>query len=100
MTTMRHTGKLVGFVCAGCIAAAPVLAGAQTARPTQPAPASESALRDSLRSALSFLASFDHGFHADYARGDPLMYSAPSFANLDLATPMSSSDVVIAKGMG
>ena len=60
-----------------------------------------SALRDSLKAALSFLASFDHGFDADYARGDRLIYTAPSFRNLDAAVAdVVSPDIVIAKGQG
>jgi hypothetical protein len=58
-------------------------------------------VRDSLRAALSFFASFDHGFHADYARGDRLMYTAPSYRNLDEAVAdVVSPDIVIAKGQG
>ena len=36
-------------------------------------------VRAALRQALTFYASFDHGFDADYARGDRSIYSAVSF---------------------
>ena len=58
-------------------------------------------LRDSLKAALSFLASFDHGFDADYAHGDRLIYTAPSFHALGAAAAdVVSPDIVIAKGQG
>src|SRR5690242_20121108 len=63
--------------------------------------ASPQPLRDSLRAALSFLASFDHGFPADYALDDRLIYTAPSYRNLDAAVAdVVSPDIVIAKGQG
>ncbi|MGH7617014.1 MAG: LamG-like jellyroll fold domain-containing protein [Gemmatimonadaceae bacterium] len=72
--------------------------GAPTSRRGERSPA---ALRDSLRAALSFFASFDHGFHADYAHGDRLMYSAASYRDLDEAmADVESPDIVIAKGQG
>lgn len=79
---------------------------ATTAAPLTPASAwaqgtPSSALRDSLKAALNFLASFDHGFDADYARGDRLIYTAPSFRDLDAAVAdVVSPDIVIAKGQG
>jgi hypothetical protein len=80
---------------------APASVAAQNA-PTPPAvPRSAAALRDTLKATLSFLASFDHGFDADYARGDRLIYTAPSFRNLDAAVAdVVSPDIVIAKGQG
>ena len=74
---------------------------AQNPAPARSPQAAAQALRDTLRTALSFFASFDHGFHADYARGDRLMYTAPAYRDLDEAMPgVSSPDVVIAKGQG
>src|SRR5689334_559772 len=71
----------------------PISLGAQAA----PAPA----LRDSLRAALSFLATIDHGFPADYALDDRIIYTAPSYRNLDAAVAdVVSPDIVIAKGQG
>ncbi len=71
----------------------PISLGAQAAPPP--------ALRDSLRAALSFLASYDHGFPADYALDDRLIYTAPSYRNLDAAVAdVVSPDIVIAKGQG
>jgi len=58
-------------------------------------------VRDTLRAALAFLASFDRGFNADYARGDRLLYTAPSYRELDMARgDVTNPDVVIAKGQG
>ena len=58
-------------------------------------------VRAALRGALTFYASFDHGFDADYARGDRSIYSAVSFAQARSATPgVANPDVVIAKGQG
>lgn len=75
------------------------LAGAQNA--ASPPPPAAQAMRDSLRAALSFFASFDHGVHADYAHGDRLMYSAPTYRDLDEAMAgVGNPDVVIAKGQG
>jgi hypothetical protein len=69
---------------------------------TSPTPdRSAAAVRDSLRAALAFFASFDHGFHADYAHGDRVMYTAPSYSTLDEAVAdVVSPDIVIAKGQG
>ena len=63
----------------------PASVAAQSTPPSQARQRSATALRDSLRAALSFLASFDHGFDADYAHSDRLMYTAPSYRNLDEA---------------
>ena len=77
------------------------LAAAQNPAPARSPQAAAQALRDTLRAALSFFASFDHGFHADYARGDRLLYTAPSYRDLDEAmADVTSPDVVIAKGQG
>jgi hypothetical protein len=74
---------------------------AQGAATSQTAQRSATAVRDSLRAALSFFASFDRGFHADYAHGDRLMYTAPSYRDLDEAlADVVSPDIVIAKGQG
>ncbi len=93
---MRDTSaRLIALAIAFATAApkAPPSVGAQGLPP--------SALRDSLKATLSFLASFDHGFDADYARGDRLIYTAPSFRNLDAAVAaVVSPDIVIAKGQG
>jgi hypothetical protein len=77
----------------------PASVAAQGAPPSRTI--SATAARDSLRAALSFFASFDHGFHADYAHGDRLMYTAPSYRDLDEAiADVVSPDIVIAKGQG
>lgn len=72
-------------------------------RPTSPPSpqAVAQAIHDTLRASLSFLASFDHGFDADYAHGDRLIYSAPSYRDIDVAVAdVRDPDVVIAKGQG
>ena len=38
-----------------------------------------------LKKALTFYVSFDEGFNADYAKGDPNMYTIPSRKQMDLA---------------
>ena len=61
----------------------------------------EQAIRDTLRSELSFFASFDHGPDADYARGDRLIYSAPTYKDIDFAVAdLPGGDIDIAKGQG
>jgi len=82
-------------------ASTPVSIGAQGAPTPQNAQRAATALRDSLRATLGFLASFDHGFDADYAHGDRLIYTAPSYSKLDAAVAdVVSPDIVIAKGQG
>src|SRR5215831_1857274 len=84
---------------AGLSMRTPVAAQATPASPT--ADRSATALRDSLRAALAFVASFDHGFHADYAHGDRVMYTAPSYSTFDEAVAdVLSPDIVIAQGQG
>ena len=101
---MRTTqNRLVGSVVAAVIAASSpaAIVAAQNAPPAQTAQRSATALRDSLKAALQFVASFDRGFDADYAHGDPLIYSAPSYSKLDAAVPeVANPDIVIAKGQG
>jgi concanavalin A-like lectin/glucanase superfamily protein len=101
---MRRTlARLVAAAVAGTTAAAfvPAIASAQNAPPSQPAQRSPTALRDSLRANLRFLATFDRSLDADYAHGDPLIYSAPSYSKLDATMPgVMNPDVVIAKGQG
>lgn len=38
---------------------------------------------------VTFFASFDNGFQADYSRGDPTLFIAPSWTNRDLFQPFS-----------
>ena len=88
--------RIVAFSVTACITAA-TPGFAQSSPPAR----SATALRDSLKATLQFLASFDHGFNADYAHGDPLLYSAPSFTKLGEAVGgVTSPDIVIAKGQG
>jgi hypothetical protein len=98
-TPVRLLGRL-GLLAACATLSSARLAAAQAASAPRPTAAAQ-ALRDTLRTALSFLASFDRGFDADYARGDRLMYSAPSYRDLDEAmADVANPDVVIAKGQG
>jgi hypothetical protein len=95
---MRNTHTRL-IALAAFVASSPV--AAQGAATPQTAQRSATAVRDSLRAALSFFASFDRGFHADYAHGDRLMYTAPSYRDLDEAlADVVSPDIVIAKGQG
>src|SRR5678815_1654856 len=89
----------LALVCATLATALP--AAAQNPAPARPPEPAARAIRDTLRAALSFLSSFDHGVHADYARGDRLMYSAPTYRELDRAMAgVTNPDVAIAKGQG
>lgn len=89
---------VLASACAMLATALP--AAAQDSSSPRPQAAAQ-AIRDTLRAALSFFASFDHGFHADYAHGDRLIYSAASFHSLDEAVAgVTTPDVVIAKGQG
>ncbi len=101
---MRDTYARLIVSAVAALAAAlgtPASGTAQNAPSPQAAARSATALRDSLRATLAFLASFDHGFDADYAHGDRLIYTAPSYAKLDAAVAdVASPDIVIAKGQG
>ena len=101
---MRHTHtRPIIAALAVLTAALPISPSlvAQNAPTPQSAQRSATALRDTLRATLSFLASFDHGFPADYALDDRLIYTAPSFGSLDAAVAeVLSPDIVIAKGQG
>lgn len=96
---MRHIATCcLRTACALLSIATIATAQNPTARPPQ---ASAQTIRDTLRAALSFFASFDHGLHADYARGDRVLYSAPSYRSLDEAiADVTNPDIVIAKGQG
>ena len=60
-----------------------------------------SGLESRLGEGLLFHASFDHGPDADFARGDAVLYTAPSYDELDRATPgIGNPDVTIAAGAG
>lgn len=56
----------------------------------------------SLRNALTFHASFDHGVNADFARGDRQFYTAASFNTRSNALPglVASNVTVVARGEG
>ena len=101
---MRDTpARLIALAIAVTTAApmAPACLAAQNAPAPQGAQRSATALRDSLRATLAFVASFDRGFDADYAHGDRLIYTAPSYSKLDAAVAdVVSPDIVIAKGQG
>ena len=101
---MRKSGpRLLAAAVVAMTAAAsmPASVMAQNAPPTPSAQRSATALRDSLKATLGFLASFDHGVDADYAHGDPLIYSAPSYTKLGAAVGgIASPDIGIAKGQG
>ena len=56
---------------------------------------------DKLGEGLLFHASFDHGPNADFARGDDVLYTAPSYNELDQATAgIGNPDVTITAGAG
>jgi hypothetical protein len=56
---------------------------------------------DALRASLSFHASFDKGLDADFARGDPKIYSAPDYKQQSSAKAgLGDVDAVIEKGAG
>ena len=95
-----YAGRALLAVVCGTLSIAPVAAAQRPSTPTSPQAAAQ-AIRDTLRASLSFLASFDHGFDADYAHGDRLIYSAPSYRDLDVAVAdVRDPDIVIAKGQG
>jgi hypothetical protein len=97
MTLMRQIIRVIALTVAALIAVSSTTASVGA----QAAPMSPAAMRDSLRAALAFLASFDHGFPADYAHGDRLLYTASSYRSLDQAVAdVLSPDIVIAKGQG
>jgi len=54
------------------------------------------------RDALTFHASFNHGVDADFALGDPKLYSAPSLSKRGEAQTglPASSEIILAKGEG
>lgn len=103
MRDILTSARLIAFSIAVAIAAplTPSYVAAQNTPASQTAQRSTAALRDSLKAALGFFASFDHGFDADYAHGDRLIYTAPSFHDLGAAVAnVLSPDIVIAKGQG
>ena len=101
---MRETpARLIALTIAVMTAVpmAPASLTAQNGPAPQAAQRPATAARDSLRATLAFLASFDRGFDADYAHGDRLIYTAPSYSKLDAAVAdVVSPDIVIAKGQG
>ncbi len=82
----------IAMAAAGC---APPPAGEETPpEKTQPSTAP-------LREALTFHASFDNGPDADFARGDELIYTAPSFDERNKAEPgIGNPDVEIVADAG
>ena len=102
MMRNRHIRFLaLATAFSGAVSLVPAALAAQGTPAPQGTQRSPAMLRDSLRAALSFLASFDHGFPADYAYADRLLYTAPSYRSLDAAVAdVVSPDIVIAKGQG
>ena len=69
----------------------------------EPGTAPESTSQENmfLREALTFHASFDHGPDADFALGDPALYTAPSWDESDQAQAgIGNPDVEIVGGVG
>ncbi len=57
--------------------------------------------KKNLEEALTFYASFDGQFDADFAKGNSQIFTAPAYDKLEEAKPgMNSDDVVIAQGKG
>ena len=95
----RFAGFFIAVIAASALT--PAFIAAQNTPPSQTGQRSATALRDSLKATLQFLASFDRGVDADYAHGDPLIYTAPTYNKLGAAAPgITNPDVVIAKGQG
>jgi len=54
-----------------------------------------------LKTALTFCATFDNGFDADFAKGNKRIYTAPSYDSLSVASPgMKIGDVQIVRDQG
>ena len=54
-----------------------------------------------LKESLTFHASFDHGYTADYAKGNPAIYTAPEYGKLgDAEKGMKCLDVSLIQGAG
>ncbi|MBL8799579.1 MAG: LamG domain-containing protein [Planctomycetia bacterium] len=64
-----------------------------------PSPAAE-ADRAAVRKALAFHASFDGQADADFARGDPKLYTASKFQRTDAKPGLHRPDVTLVKGKG
>ena len=64
--------------------------------------ASPSHPKNSLRDALTFYSSFDHGVHADFASGDKQLYGTPGGAKAPAAQPglPETKDIHLAKNRG
>jgi hypothetical protein len=68
---------------------------------TEPPPAEPAPEQALLSGALTFHASFDEGPDADFALGDPLLYTAPSWDEPDQAKPgLGNPDVEIVTKLG
>ena len=54
-----------------------------------------------LKEALTFHASFDQGYDADFAKGNALIYTAPEYGKLELSEKgMNSPDIQLSSGNG
>jgi len=68
---------------------------------TEPLPSETTPEQVLLGEALTFHASFDEGLDADFAQGDPVLYTAPTWDEADQAQPgLGSPDVEIVPDMG
>lgn len=63
---------------------------------------SDGQVRDSLKTALTLHASFDHGLDADFAKGDPVLRTAPSMAKRTEGKPglPDGGPIHVARGEG
>lgn len=73
------------FILAGC------------GRETAPQPTTNSEAGIALKEALTFYASFDEGFVADFAKGDPQLYTAPAWDAASEATPVSGDEGLVTR---
>jgi hypothetical protein len=65
-----------------------------------PASAQDDSSAATIREALTFSASFDRGTKADFAKGDPLIYTASSAERKDPQPGLSASEFEVSKGQG
>ena len=87
------------FFALSCVVALACTSASQDE--SDPPPMEQTSEQALLRAALTFYASFDHGVDADFALGDPILYTAPSWDESDQAQPgVGNPDVEIVTGLG
>ena len=98
MFTELQGARLANYLTVALLACS---VGCRPSESPSPSESVQADVADGLRDALLFHAGFDDGWDAGFAKGDPRLYTAPSYDEQEEATPgIGNPDIEIADDVG